>query len=175
MGPNGSGKSTLLRICAGLLRPDAGALTLNGEDGIDNPGILHAAHHYIGHANGLKSALTVVENLSVWRSLFGTASDAGLDHALSTFGLAKMAETPAHYLSAGQKRRVALSRLLLEERSIWLLDEPLNGLDEKHAAILIDCLSQHTRSGGMAIVATHQVLDIPEAELSILQLGNATP
>lgn len=172
MGPNGSGKSTLLRICAGLLQPDTGQLHVNDEDGIANPSVLHGVQHYLGHNNGLKTALTIRENLDVWSSLLRSDEAApNTERALARFGLSRLADTPVHYLSAGQKRRAALSRLLLVERPIWLLDEPLNALDEKHIDIVEEAIAHHARQGGIAIVATHQMLDIPEAERSVLGLG----
>lgn len=176
MGPNGSGKSTLLRICAGLLVPDAGTLRFNGEDCRENPLPLHQNHHYVGHLSGVKTALTVDENLAVWSSLFALKEGTNnRDQALDRFGLTNLADTPAHYLSSGQKRRVALSRLVLAQRPLWLLDEPLTGLDEKYASVLEQCLIEHTATGGIAIVATHHLLDVPEVHRSILHLGERRP
>ena len=172
MGPNGSGKSTLLRICAGLLQPDSGELRVDEEDGVENPAALHAVQHYVGHNNGLKTALTIRENLEVWSSLLQTSGSVpDTEKALDAFGLLKLAETPVHYLSAGQRRRAALSRLLLVHRPLWLLDEPLNALDQKHIDIIEGAIARHTEQGGMAIVATHQMLNLPEAERSALHLG----
>ena len=176
MGPNGSGKSTLLRICAGLLAADSGTLALNGEATNEDSAALHRQHHYVGHKDGLKSALTIAENLEVWASLLGgpTLPDA-LDLALERFSLHRLQDTPVHYLSAGQRRRAALARLILRHRPIWLLDEPLNGLDAKHIAVIEQALSHHVKAGGLALVATHQMLNLPDAECSVLTLGRATP
>ncbi len=172
MGPNGSGKSTLLRICAGLLQADEGRLQVDGEDGLENPAVLHGLHHYVGHANGLKTALTIRENLEVWASLLtANGAEPNLDGALDAFGLMRLAETPVHYLSAGQRRRAALSRLLLVERPLWLLDEPLNALDQKHIDIIESAIAHHAAQGGMSIVATHQLLNLPETDRSVLDLG----
>ncbi len=171
MGANGSGKSTLLRICAGLLAPDSGKILVGGADGIDNPGLLHRCNHYLGHANGLKTALTVAENIEIWRGLFGLTGDAlSSAQAVEAFGLTKLVDTPAHYLSAGQKRRAALARLLLAPRQIWLLDEPLTGLDDTHTAAVETCIANHAAAGGTAIVTTHQKLNLPAAECSVLRL-----
>ena len=174
MGPNGSGKSTLLRICAGLLAADAGTLTLNGKNASEDSADLHRLHHYVGHKDGLKSALTIGENLEVWVSLLGgQAMPDAFDAALEKFSLARLQDTPVHYLSAGQRRRAALARLVLIQRPIWLLDEPLNGLDAKHIAVIEQALSDHVGAGGLALVATHQTLNLQDTDCSVLTLGAA--
>ncbi len=174
MGPNGSGKSTLLRICAGLLAADSGTLALNGKNAGEDSADLHPLHHYVGHKDGLKSALTIQENLEVWASLLGgTTMPDAFDAALEKFNLARLQDTPVHYLSAGQRRRAALARLVLIQRPIWLLDEPLNGLDAKHIAVIENALSEHVGAGGLALVATHQLLDLQDADCSVLTLGQS--
>lgn len=161
VGPNGAGKSTLLRIVAGLLAPAGGRVALEpaGEAGM--AGVVH----YLGHSDGLKAQLTVRDNLEFWRRLWG--GDAVLP-ALEAVDLAHVIDLPAGVLSAGQKRRVALSRLLLHRRPLWLLDEPLTALDERAEGMLGTLLAGHLAAGGMAMVATHRALPVPaSASLSL--------
>lgn len=148
-GANGSGKSTLLRLLAGLLAPDAGAVRAN------------AALRYLGHHDAVKPALTVAENLIFWRRFHGTgASEA----ALAAVGLDRLAAMPARYLSAGQRRRLALARALDPAAPIWLLDEPTNGLDAASVVGLESALARHRGTGGGVVVATHAVLGLPGAQ-----------
>lgn len=161
-GPNGSGKSTLLRIVAGLLKPAAGAIAVEPalEAGIG------AAIHYLGHLDCLKPALTVGDNLAFWARLWDGGDVAP---ALDAVGLGYTADLPAGVLSAGQKRRVALARLLLVRRPIWLLDEPATALDTAAEATLGRLIAAHLAAGGMAMVATHR--DLPIAPTASLELA----
>ncbi len=127
LGPNGAGKTTLIRTIAGLLAPAAGAIRLDGGDAERSVG---EQCHYVGHLNALKSSLTVEENAAFWCRFLGGRRD-GLDVALEAFGLAHLRDIPAAYLSAGQKRRLGLARVLLAERPVWLLDEPTVSLDQR--------------------------------------------
>ena len=120
-GPNGSGKSTLLRIVAGLLEPAAGVIRLDGSR-LEWPTIASAAH-YLGHGNSMKPALTVNENLRFWRGFLGEAH-LDVDEALDMVGLGDLGHLPFGYLSTGQRRRVAIARLVVSYRPLWLLDEP---------------------------------------------------
>lgn len=163
-GPNGSGKSTLLRVVAGLLAPAAGSVVL---DPLDDAG-MKGAVHYLGHLDALKGALTVRDNLAFWRRLWGGGA---IDAALDAVGLGALADLPAGVLSAGQKRRVAIARLLLAQRPLWLLDEPATALDAAAEATLGRLIGDHLASGGMAIVATHR--DLPLAPTATLKLGAA--
>jgi heme exporter protein A len=161
-GANGAGKSTLLRLIAGLLHPAAGTITLDpaGENGIAS------ALHYLGHLDGLKTVLTVRDNLAFWWRLWG--GKAGVDDALEKAGLARLADLPVGVLSAGQKRRVAIARLLLAPRPLWLLDEPATALDVAAEATLGRLIGEHLAGGGMAVVATHRDLAItPTATLAL--------
>ncbi|OQP86886.1 heme ABC exporter, ATP-binding protein CcmA [Rhizobium rhizosphaerae] len=170
-GANGSGKSTLLRIVAGLLRAEAGRVRITGLDEAgdahaDDPQRRREACHYLGHRNGLKAELTVLDNLSFWRALASAQSrDAGLpvEAALDAVGLAALAHLPAGVLSAGQSRRAALARLLVAHRPIWLLDEPTAALDAASDAMVAALILAHVRAGGLAVAATHQPLDLPGA------------
>ena len=157
-GPNGAGKSTLLRVVSGLLHPVSGSVRFDPPDE-------EAARlvHYVGHADALKPALSVAENLGFWRQVWrGTGLDP--EAALDRMGLAHLASLPAGVLSAGQKRRVALARLLLASRPIWLLDEPATALDSAGQAGLGGLLSGHLATGGIALVATHQALPLPASQ-----------
>jgi len=168
-GPNGAGKSTLLRAIAGLLPLAAGALTLDGQSEE-----IASALHYIGHAEGMKPALTVRENLDFWGAFLARenakAALAPAD-ALDAFGLAHVIDIPAAYLSAGQKRRVALARLLVAPRPIWLLDEPSTALDVRAQAALAAVMARHRAGGGMVLAATHSPVGLENA--SELKLGAA--
>jgi len=167
-GPNGSGKSSLLRIMAGLLRPAAGALSRDGAAADDDPGGLRAEVHYIGHLDAVKPVLSVSENLAFWAGL--RASDGSpIAGSLDRFGLGALAETPARLLSAGQRRRLALSRLIAAPAVLWLLDEPSVGLDRDSLAALEAAIAGHRDTGGMVVVATHTTIDLPGAERLELQ------
>ena len=170
VGRNGAGKSTLLRTLAGLLHPAAGTIRYGLADE-ETRGIETA--HYLGYEDALKPALTVRENLAFWASMLGASSPAvrgrgTLPHctgedmrpqdALAAYGIARLVDLPAGYLSAGQKRRVALARLLLAHRPIWLLDEPLIALDTAAQATVVDLMAAHTAAGGAILVASHQPL-----------------
>lgn len=161
-GANGAGKSTLLRLIAGLLPLTTGSVALDpvGESGIS--GVLH----YLGHLDGLKTAFTVRQNLDFWRRLW---TGGPVDAALERLGLDSLADLHVGVLSAGQKRRAALARLLLVERPLWLLDEPAASLDAEAEAMLGDLIAAHVQSGGLAIVATHR--DLPLKPTATLRLG----
>ena len=152
-GPNGSGKSTLLRIVAGLLPPSAGVIRLEGADEAQWP-TLAAACHYLGHANAMKTALSVEENLSFWRDFSGEPHLTPAE-ALEMVGLPQVASLPYGYLSTGQKRRVSIAKLLVSWRPVWLLDEPTAGLDKASEAQFAALVRAHLEDGGIAIAATH--------------------
>ncbi len=160
-GPNGSGKSTLLRIVAGLLAPAAGAVRLEGG-GEDFPTVASAAH-YLGHLNGMKPGLSVDENLAFWQRYSG-ADGIGLGEALDFVGLGDIGHLPFEYLSTGQKRRVAIARLLVGDRPIWLLDEPTAGLDAASEWQFAALMKAHREQGGMIVAATHLPLGLQGAQ-----------
>ena len=163
-GPNGSGKSTLLRVLAGLMPAAEGTVAWDGVD-VTRDGEAHRARlAYLGHQDALKGGLTALENLQFWAGFNGGNADA----VLKAFGLATLSDRPARTLSAGQKRRLALSRLALSDAPLWLLDEPVTALDTEARASFIALLKRHLGVGGLAIIATHEPLAI---EARMLQLG----
>jgi heme exporter protein A len=167
-GPNGAGKSSLLRLCAALLRPAAGRLSWDGADVWNEPDAFRARIAYLGHLDGVKPLLTARENVDFWARLRGGGeAGAGLD----AFGIAHLAALPARFLSAGQKKRVALARLIAAPAALWLLDEPTVSLDEDGAARLAAACAAHRARGGMIVAATHVELGLEGAQT--LRLGGA--
>jgi heme exporter protein A len=162
-GPNGSGKTSLLRLIAGLLHPADGSIELAGGD---SELTLPEQAHYLGHRDALKPALSVMENLSFWRDfLGGETGDAAA--SLARVGIDHAAHLPAGFLSAGQRRRLSIARLLSVRRAIWLLDEPTTALDVAGQAVFVGLMREHLSSGGMIIAATHAPLGIEARELRI--------
>ena len=163
VGANGAGKTSLLRLIAGLIAPAGGKVTFAGGDDDLSPA---EQAHYLGHRDALKSALSVMENLAFWRAaLGGEATD--IDTALNAVGLDHIAQLPAAYLSAGQRRRLSIARLLVVKRPIWLLDEPTSSLDADGQAMVADLMRNHLAGGGVIVAATHLPLGIAAHELRI--------
>ena len=152
-GPNGAGKSTLLRALAGLL-PASGTIALDGRP-LDADGLAEAVT-YVGHLDAVKPQLTVRENLRFWAGLAGGTVEA----AVAGFDLAALADQPGRLCSAGQKRRLALARLLVAPRRVWLLDEPTVSLDAAAGGRFFAAVRDHATCGGLAVIATHVALDL---------------
>ncbi len=166
-GANGSGKSTLLRLLAGLVRPVAGRLLWRGEDAFADLAEHGRRVAYVGHLDAVKPGLTVAENLR----FSARVSGASLAGALEALALQPLAELPARMLSAGQKRRLALSRLVLSAAPLWLLDEPTLGLDTASIERFGALLAAHRSGGGMVVAATH--VPLPLADAVTFRLGEA--
>ncbi len=166
-GANGSGKSTLLRLMAGLLRPAEGELTWNRQAIANEPDQHRRRLAFLGHLDALKGPLTAAENIAFWCGADAVAP------ALGAFGIGRMAHLPTRSLSAGQRRRVALARVLASAAPLWLLDEPTNALDAEAEAMFADILARHRAKGGMAAIALHGESASPDA--AVLNLGAFAP
>lgn len=162
-GANGAGKTSLLRMIAGLLAPAGGTIALEGGDGDLS---LAEQAHYLGHRDALKPALSVAENLEFWRTFLG-GSEAGAAQGLIAVGLDHIAHLPAGFLSAGQRRRLSIARLLAVGRPVWLLDEPTSALDAAGQAVFAGLMRAHLAGGGVIVAATHAPLGIPTRALRI--------
>ena len=150
-GPNGIGKTTLLRVLAGLQPAAAGTVSVPPE-----------SLAYAGHADGVKTVLTVAENLQFWAQVHGFG---GIEPALAAMGLTGLRDRAAAALSAGQRRRLGLARLLVTGRSVWLLDEPTVSLDAASVGLVAAALRAHLAAGGAAVIASHVDLNLPEAKV----------
>ncbi|WP_370676446.1 heme ABC exporter ATP-binding protein CcmA [Pleomorphomonas sp. PLEO] len=169
-GPNGVGKSTLLRALAGLGRPAEGSVRFLA-DGVADPDEVGRHIHYLGHRDAVKPALTVGENLAFWRDFLGSDGGAPVDVALDSVGLVDLAALPAAYLSAGQRRRLAIARLIAVRRPLWLLDEPTAALDAASEASLVNLMAAHLHAGGAIIAATHLTIGLAGARSLRLVVG----
>jgi len=162
-GPNGSGKTSLLRQIAGLLPLEEGRIVCEGFEREEET-------HFAGHLAAVKDALTVSENLAFWVELYG-GDATGLDGVLAIFRLDRLAALPARVLSAGQRRRLALARLVAVRRKLWLLDEPDTALDAEGRATLLAVIAEHRARGGMVAMASHGTLDAaPSREISLAEV-----
>jgi heme exporter protein A len=169
-GRNGAGKSSLLRMLAGLLRIAVGRLEVTG--GADEA-TLPEQSHYLGHLDAVKPSLSVEENLRFWASYLGAPRGAPILPALEAVDLGHLAGLPAAYLSAGQKRRLSIARLVAVKRPIWLLDEPTSALDAPSQGRLAELMREHLASGGMIVAAVHGQIGL--ATYSELKMGRAGP
>jgi heme exporter protein A len=172
-GRNGSGKTTLLRALCGLLRPDAGEIRWKGEDYRRLGDDYHTDLLYLGHLNGIKGEMTGIENLRVSAVLGGDqADDVRLWSALGRMGLAGFEDLPTKVLSQGQKKRVALARLLVSNAPLWILDEPFTALDLDAVDLLQALIAEHVSENGMVILTTHQEVPLTSGRVRRLHLGD---
>ncbi len=167
VGPNGSGKSSLLRLMSGLLRPASGSLVWDGQDTAEDPEAHNARLHYVGHLDAVKPVLSVAENLEFWTGLRSSPETVGKSvlAALETFAIAHLAGIPGKFLSAGQKRRVTLARIVSSPAALWLLDEPTTALDVAAIEKLELAIRNHRNAGGMVVVSTHAEIGLEGAEV----------
>lgn len=172
-GPNGAGKTTLIRAIAGLLPISGGSIATDsaGGHGDQQADTIGELCHYVGFQNAVKPHLTVRENQTFWAGFLGGGTER-VDEALDAMGLAGLAHIPARYLSSGQQRRVAIARLLVAARPIWLLDEPTVSLDKATVARLVACGNDHLARGGIIIAATH--LPLGFSPVGTLELNPAS-
>ena len=174
LGPNGSGKSSLLRVMAGLLKPLRGTLGWDGVSIADDPDGHRARVQYVGHLDAVKPVLTAAENLAFWAALAGAGDPAANARtALDRLGVPHIAAVPGRYLSAGQKRRLNLARLLAAPAALWLLDEPTVALDRAAIALFEGLIAEHRAQGGMVVLSTHTDIATPGGEA--LHLDDFTP
>ncbi len=164
LGPNGSGKSSLLRLLALLLKPEAGQLLWDGAPVTADPEAHGARTRYVGHLDAVKPVLDLRENVAFWARLAG-AGEARVPDALACFGLGALADLPGRMLSAGQKRRTNLARLVAAPAPLWLLDEPTTALDRASITVLEDLIADHRAGGGMVVLSTHQDVRLPDAKV----------
>ena len=162
-GPNGAGKTSLLRAIAGFLRPSAGTISIPSSTVDQVIGDQESKIHFLGHRDGLKAALDARAHVRFWAELLGGAPDAAIDRV----GLARVADLPARTLSAGQSRRLALARLLVAPRPLWLLDEPAAALDASGKGLLDELMATHRREGGAIIAAVHEPLGAPSQTIDL--------
>ena len=169
-GRNGCGKTTLLRILCGIRSQESGSVLWRGE-AIDELGALyHQQIAYVGHHDGVKRELTVVENIRLAQAL-GNPSDFGIDEILETIQLSGYEEVPTRVLSAGQKRRLALSRLLATNSELWILDEPFTSLDSRAIGIFENLMATHTADGGSVIMTSHHRVELEGVAVRHLRLS----
>jgi heme exporter protein A len=171
-GTNGAGKTSLLRILCGLSRAEAGEMRWNGAIVNSQNDIFRQELFYLGHQNAMQEALTVEENLHFYAALAGQAPDAQRTAAaLGQLGVRACQGRLVRHLSQGQKRRVALSRLLLSPAKLWILDEPFVALDQDAIASLAGIVTAHLQAGGIAIMTSHQAVDMGAVQASTVELG----
>lgn len=170
-GVNGSGKSSLLQMCAGLIQATEGEISWNDENITDCRYQFQSNLSYFGHNNGVKAGLTAQENMKVMHEISGARSDIDYSCILEQIGMIAMEDVLLNRMSAGQKRRIGLTRIFMSPAKLWLLDEPFNALDVKGKAIIEQLIVKHCTAGGMVIFATHQTMEIDGYPLQHIHLG----
>ncbi len=172
-GSNGSGKTSLLRTICGLMTPATGEVLWHGENIRSHREEFNSGLTYIGHQGGIKDDLTALENLQLYCRLFGVdVTEERILDALEQIGLGGREDLPSKVLSQGQKRRVALARLLIHSTKLWVLDEPFNALDVGAVSLLRDLVSKHLEKGGLAVLTTHQLIDFDTSSLHEVNLDS---
>ena len=169
-GPNGSGKTSLLRMLCGLAMPDAGEILWDGKNIHDYRQDYFTEMSYIGHINGIKMELTALENLTIAGALAVTNQSISLPDILEKMGLAEYENTPARKLSSGQRRRLALARLLITNTRLWILDEPLTALDDDGRQLMRDMITAHAAGNGITVLATHDPVDLQRHKITVINL-----
>lgn len=167
-GKNGSGKTSLLRILCGFREPDVGALHWCGDAVKDSQ--FYAQMAYVGHLDGIKKELTVLENLKMSLAL-SSAGQYSIDHALNKVHLTGYDDILVQTLSAGQKRRLSLARLLITENVLWILDEPFTSLDKQGIALIETLMAEHCANGGMIVLTSHHDIDLPDVDVQRINLS----
>ena len=167
IGRNGAGKSSLLRMMAGLLRPSSGVMSWDATPVQDDMDEHRERLHYVGHHDAIKPVLTVEENLKFWAGLRSGAQEAqaNFKEALDLFSIGHLMDVPGRFLSAGQKRRANLARIIASKSQVWLLDEPTTALDKETIAKLEEIIENHRATGGMVVLSTHSDLNIKNQEI----------
>jgi heme exporter protein A len=166
-GPNGAGKTSLLRAIAGFIRPEAGRISFLGEGGALEPEDARRADiHFVGHQDALKPGRAAREELA-FQTLWTGGERASAEAAAQVLGLERVLDLPVRHLSAGQRRRLALARLVSSPRALWLLDEPFAPLDARHRSLFAELMAAHLRGGGMALAAVHDPLAMATRALEL--------
>lgn len=174
-GENGSGKTSLLRIISGIRVPDEGSVIYSKEDNAVSIHHTHGAYSgdmaFLGHLDGIKLELTVQENLRTSRAL-SINSTVSIEQALATISLSRSADLPASSLSAGQRRRLALARLIVTEAPVWILDEPFTALDQQGIRLIEQLIHSHLENNGIVIMTSHHQVSLPESIIIRIRLGS---
>ncbi|WP_334027552.1 cytochrome c biogenesis heme-transporting ATPase CcmA [Alteromonas sp. P256] len=170
-GPNGAGKTSLLRILTGLSTPESGTVLFNGENIADSSFSYLSTLLYLGHKSGTNGSLSAMDNLTFWLAQHQVkCEESQLFDALMRVGLVGLEDVPIRFLSAGQQRRVALTRLWLKPADVWILDEPFTALDVKGIALLEEQMKSHVENGGVVITTSHQPLSEAAGAHSVFDL-----
>ena len=172
-GVNGSGKSTLLRMLAGYITPTQGEIRWQAKSIDVNRTDYSHSLHYMGHTNGIKLGLTVSENIQLSQHLLLSSSSSQQSQILDELNLSSYFDIPAYRLSAGQKRRIALAKLFLFPKRLWILDEPLTSLDQSMQNIFLSKLKNHVKNGGIGVISSHQTIHLTGTPMDTLQLGKS--